>query len=239
MTVAITDDVRLGDVFGKATAAYARRFVPFVALAAIAHIPLYLAQFMLPTLLGNTFGRGLILLLLRVICAAISSGAVIYGVVQELRGREFSFAGSLGIMLARLLPMTGVAVCAGFLTAIATIAFVVPGYMVACAYYVSIPACIAEHGDVFASMDRSATLTRGYRWPIFGTILLITVASFVTGFVVARAMAPTGAVGVAVAVNAAILILSAFNAVLVGVFYYQLRVAKEGVDIDRIAGVFD
>jgi hypothetical protein len=31
----------------------------------------------------------------------------------------------------------------------------------------------------------------------------------------------------------------AFNAVLVGVFYYQLRVAKDGVDIDKIASVFD
>ena len=31
----------------------------------------------------------------------------------------------------------------------------------------------------------------------------------------------------------------AFNAVTAGVLYYQLRVAKEGVDIERIASVFD
>jgi hypothetical protein len=34
-------------------------------------------------------------------------------------------------------------------------------------------------------------------------------------------------------------VLGAFNGVIVGVFYYQLRVAKEGVDIDQIAKVFD
>ena len=33
-------------------------------------------------------------------------------------------------------------------------------------------------------------------------------------------------------------IVSSFNGVLIGVSYYQLRVAKEGVDIDKIASVF-
>jgi hypothetical protein len=34
-------------------------------------------------------------------------------------------------------------------------------------------------------------------------------------------------------------IVGAFNAVVAGVLYYQLRAAKEGVDIDKIAAVFD
>jgi hypothetical protein len=34
-------------------------------------------------------------------------------------------------------------------------------------------------------------------------------------------------------------IASAFGAVVAGVFYHQLRVAKDGVDIEIIAGVFD
>jgi hypothetical protein len=34
-------------------------------------------------------------------------------------------------------------------------------------------------------------------------------------------------------------ILDSFNSVLVSVFYYELRVANEGVDIDEIASVFD
>ena len=34
-------------------------------------------------------------------------------------------------------------------------------------------------------------------------------------------------------------VVSAFGAVLSGVVYYQLRVAKEGVDIETVARVFD
>ena len=32
---------------------------------------------------------------------------------------------------------------------------------------------------------------------------------------------------------------AAFSAVVAAVFYYELRVAKDGVDIDKIASVFD
>jgi hypothetical protein len=32
---------------------------------------------------------------------------------------------------------------------------------------------------------------------------------------------------------------AAFSAVVAAVFYYELRVAKDGVDIHKIAGVFD
>ena len=34
-------------------------------------------------------------------------------------------------------------------------------------------------------------------------------------------------------------VIGAFNAVVVGVLYYQLRVAREGADIEKIASVFD
>jgi hypothetical protein len=49
----------------------------------------------------------------------------------------------------------------------------------------------------------------------------------------------TGRVGVLIATQAIGAIVSALNGVIVGVFYYRLRVAKEGVDINKIASVFD
>jgi hypothetical protein len=74
---------------------------------------------------------------------------------------------------------------------------------------------------------------------VFGMLLLIVVAAFAVGLIIRGAFAVTGPTGVLVARLAMAAVLNAFNSVLVGVLYYQLRVAKEGIDIDKIAGVFD
>jgi hypothetical protein len=88
-------------------------------------------------------------------------------------------------------------------------------------------------------MARSRSLTKGYRWQVFGLFLLILVAGIVLGALVAVVFVFTSGVGVLIATQAMGAIVSSFNGVIVGVVYYQLRVAKEGVDIDKIASVFD
>jgi len=46
-------------------------------------------------------------------------------------------------------------------------------------YYVATPVCIAENEGVFGSMSRSAQLTKGHRWQIFGILVLIWIASVI------------------------------------------------------------
>ena len=48
-----------------------------------------------------------------------------------------------------------------------------------------------------------------------------------------------GATTAPIVIQAVSTVFLAFNAVVAGVFYYQLRVTKEGVDIEHIASVFD
>jgi hypothetical protein len=230
--VAAAGTFRIADVFSKALAIYGRRFGPFIVLTVIAQVPQYLT--------AGSFGAvRAVSLLVSTVCSSIASGAIIYGVVQELRGRAFSIADSIQIALHRFLPMVGVAICTSILIGLATILLIFPGMMVACAYYVSMPACVAERTGVFESMSRSAYLTKGYRWQVFGMFLLILVGGLVLGMIVGLVFALTGRIGPQIAFIACTAIVGAFNGVIHGVFYYQLRVAKEGVDIDKIASVFD
>jgi hypothetical protein len=242
--VAAQGTFRLADVFSKAVAVFGRRFGPFVVLTVIAQIPLYVAAFTIGTPEAGRASTAsavsiAVSALLTVVCSSIASGAIIYGVVQDLRGRIFSIADSVQIAIRRFLPMVGVAICTGILTFLGAILLVVPGIIVACMYYVSMPACIAERAGVFESMSRSAFLTKGYRWQVFGMFLLILVGGFILGAIAGLVFAFTGRVGLQVASQAVNVVVGAFNGVIVGVFYYQLRVAKEGVDIDKIASVFD
>jgi hypothetical protein len=242
--VAAAGTFRLADVFGKALAIYGRRFGPFIVLTVMAQIPLYVAAFTIRTPTFRPTGIASVVSvavfsLLNMVCSSIASGAIIYGVVQELRGRVFSIADSIQIALHRILPIIGVAICTGILTFLGSILLLVPGMIVACMYYVSMPACVAEQTGVFESMSRSAFLTKGYRWQVFGMFLLIVVGGLILGAIVGLVFAFTGRVGPAVASQAMKAVVGSFYGVIVGVFYYQLRVAKEGVDIDKIASVFD
>ncbi len=280
--IAVAGTFRLADVFSKAFSIYGRRIVPFVVLTVLASIPYYIALFAIGTPTVGRIPRADVFTsyyVLRMGLAALDvatksfvSGAVTYGVVQELRGEAFSISGSLGVALRRLLPMLGIllvfavvfilgmavlAVMMGLVfaalgapratsPALAAVIAIVMGVVVltvvciaACMFYVVMPVCVAEKAGVFTSMSRSRFLTKGHRWQVFGTLLLVLVATFVLGAIVAIAFIKTGLTGVTIATQVLTAFVSAFTGVLIGVFYFDLRVAKEGVDIDKIAGVFD
>jgi hypothetical protein len=235
---------RLADVFSKAIAIYGRRFVPFIILTIIASIPNYLALFAIGVPTGRpdpaSFGVARVGLgLVDFATKSLVSGAVMYGVVQDLRGRTFSVADSIQIAWRRFLPLLGLAICTTLAIGFGLIVLLVPGITFACMYYVSTPVCVAERAGVFASMSRSSFLTKGHRWQVFGTFLLILVGGLALGSIVGLVFALTGRVGLLISTQALGAIVSSFNGVLVSVFYYELRVAKEGIDIDKIASVFD
>jgi hypothetical protein len=242
--IAMAGTFRLADVFGKAVAIYGRRFVPFIILTVIASIPDYIVLWAIgipserPDVASFTPGR-IGLNLVELGTRSLASGAVIYGVIQDLRGRTFSVADSIQIALGRFLPMLGVASCTTIAIALGSVLLVVPGIILACMYYVAMPACVAERVGVFASMSRSSFLTKGYRWQVLGTFLLILVAGIVLGAILGMVFVLTGRIGLLISTQALGAIISSFNGVLVSVFYYELRVAREGIDIDKIASVFD
>jgi hypothetical protein len=234
---------RLADVFSKTFAIYGRRFVPFIVLTIIASIPSYIAIFVIGNPSGGRpgdFNGGqLALSLLDFVTKSFVSGAVIYGVVQDLRGRTFSIGDSLRIALDRFLPLIGVAVCVVIAIGLGTVLLIVPGLILACMFFVATPACVAERLGVFESLSRSRALTKGYRWQVFGLFLLLIVAGLIIAAVVGAIAFTAGWLGVVIFSQVLGVLLSSFNGVIVSVFYYELRVAKEGVDIEKIASVFE
>jgi hypothetical protein len=238
---------RLADVFGKSVAIYRRGVAPFTVLTIFASLPTYIILYAIGTPdEGRNLGAAAVSMgqnLLLVVTQTLASGAVIYGVVQLLRGRTFSIADSIQVALRRLLPMVGVAICTTVAMVLGLLVLIIPGIILGCMYYVSMPACIAEQTGVFESMSRSSFLTEGRRWQVFGASLLYWVAAAIFGGIYGAVFdlvfPEAGQVGTLVGTEVPMVVVNAFGGVLIGVFYYELRVAKEGVDIDKIAGVFD
>jgi hypothetical protein len=232
---------RVGTVMNKTFAILGRQFGKFALLALLPMAPLLLLTLVLAGSSGTpgagsafaTALTGILTFALQTVAQATS----LYGAFQDMRRQPFTIGQSLQIGLARTVPVIGVAILVGLATGLGILLFVVPGVIVSCMLYVSIPACVIEKSGVAASLSRSVALTKGYRWQIFGLLLLMIVVALVGATVLAK-IGGEGLVGQILGFVWQV-VSAAVGAVLAAVVYHDLRAAKEGIDLDTLANVFD
>jgi hypothetical protein len=233
---------RVGSVMNKTFSILGRQFGKFVLLALVPMIPVFLVALGALSSGGATSQSGIAIAavltgLLTFVLQILAQATSLYGAFQEMRQQPFTIGDSLRIGLARTIPVIGVGILVGLAMMLGFLLLVVPGVIIGCMLYVAIPACVIEKLGVTASMSRSSALTKGYRWQIFGLFLLVMVISFVGAFVLAR-IGGAGLIGQTLTFAWQV-VLTAFSAVLSAVIYHDLRVAKEGIDLDTLANVFD
>ena len=137
------------------------------------------------------------------------------------------------------LPLIGVLILTGLGLSVGFLLLFIPGVMLLVRWSVGVPACVLDRTGPVASLKRSATLTKGHRWKIFGMFLLLWIVSMVVAGLIIMVARPFGALAGAVAGFIWTALWSAyFNSVWV-MLYHDLRVAKEGFDGGPIAAVFD
>jgi hypothetical protein len=235
---------RAGDVFNRTFTVFSRILLPFYLVSLIAYVPNTLIQAARTGVVAPDSARAGLLLILgglgTAVLGTISQAALLYGAFDEMRGRRVEVIESLKVGLRRFFPVLGATICVVFLYALAFIALIVPGLMVLTMLFVTIPACVVERLGPIKSMGRSARLTKGHRWKIFGLVVATIVVGLILQGVLGGVARVIGGPMVAIIVvwfwSA---LLGAFNAVLAVVIYHDLRVAKEGVSTDQIAAVFD
>jgi len=218
----------------------------FLALAVIPVVPAVLSLILVgtPTVSPEDPGAYLratwVFTLGSVILSLMIQGAMVYGAFNQMRGRPFSVGESLSKGFVRFLPLLGVAVLSGLAITIGFLLVIIPGIWLVCMFYVAVPVCVAEHGGVTGSLSRSAELTKGYRWKILGLALIVGIGTIVVSgilsFIGRMIAGPIG--GSIVGLVLQVYTIALFG-ILAALSYYTLRSIKEGIDIDRIANVFD
>jgi uncharacterized membrane protein len=238
-------DFRVGKVINRAIAVLSRNLLPFFLVTVIAYLPFIVlerAQGAAQTsrdvpLILILSGVSFVLLML---LSMLSQAVILQAAFQDMRRQPVNLVESLKIGLRRFFPIIGLALLMGLLLALGFMLLIFPGFMLYCMWFVALPVCVVERLGPWKSMKRSAELTKGHRWKIFGLLLLLMLAgSIVAGLVefglVALVGDIVGMIGKLI-INA---IWAAFSSVLISVAYHDLRVAKEGIDIEQIAAVFD
>ena len=258
---------RVGQVLGKSLSIWFKNLLPFGLLGVVFNIPVAILGYLMfeelvpiqqqialgqpadPALVQHIFGWGFWAgWVVFVICYQLLTAAIAYGVVQRLRGQTVSLVGCFGQAFGRFFPIIFTGLAAAILTWLACLLLVIPGIIVALNFYVAIPVCIIEGLGVSGSLSRAKELARGYRWRLLGIILVAAVIAVVIqqllGVIIRLAvpahMELTNLIYMSVGtlmINQ--VIFTTLVAAIATCAYYYLRVAKEGVDIDQIAAVFD
>jgi hypothetical protein len=209
--------------------------------------------FMVPQYLYTLFGvtgRGstvevIIPIVIGIVFGSAVTAALVFVTVQELRGVRPSVGELISRGFALLIPVIPVVLVSSILIAVGFVLLIIPGLMLSVWFWVAIPVAVIEKPGISGSLQRSVELTSGYRWPIFGIVLLLAALAFLAGWILQQiflsgGITNTADLSVYVIIDWLITgFLTTIGAVVAGVGYYCLRSAKEGTDIDQIARVFD
>jgi hypothetical protein len=251
---------RIGRVFGDTFSVLGRNLGLCIGLAAIfSGIPTFLYQLWSgaqveaalvsvetgapppPAFDATSILSGLIVFVLYMVLASILQAALVRTTIEDLNGQQPTFGDSLSRGLAVLLPIIGLSILMYLGVAIGFMLIIIPGIYLLVRWSAAIPVLVHERLGVLESMRRSADLTKGSRWRIFGLMVIIYIALIVVqmglGLLV---IAVTGVSSIIGALLAAL--VSAVAAVLVSiamaVTYVELRYVKEGTDVKELAEIF-
>jgi hypothetical protein len=242
----------VGEILDVSFTLYRRHFGPIAKVALVCSgIPVLLSLFIDASggMLAN-LPLALVYYLLFATLSSIATAATVFIVSESYLGGELD----AGLALARATPLLWrLIVCSVLIAIIVFVGFLlffVPGVILICGLLLAFPALVLEPGSTAtASLSRSWQLTRGSRWRMFGLLVTLLVLLYVPmvaiGGVLAL-MAPSGPVTHArSAFRIGLIPLAAMGVVQIFVYplfycvltvaYYDLRVRKEGFDLEVLA----
>jgi len=240
-------------VFNQAWGVFSRNLLKFIVVTGIASLPpLFVKQ---PQLGGpppvdpfQNLGWTFFAAFLGIVLNTLAQAMVFNGAFEVMRGRPVDLAASAKVGLRRFFPVVGIAIVVSLLVGLGMLLLAFPGIMLYTMWFVATPVCVVERAGVFHSMGRSRELTKGYRWKIFGLYLVVLIPAILIGGGMSAVILSGGAAAVNQVLASTIgkianlvwsALWTAFFAIIVAVAYHDLRVAKEGVDTDQIASVFE
>jgi hypothetical protein len=237
-------DFRIGRVFSRTSSVLSRNLLIFFVVTVVANLPGTLLLKSATAAAAAEPGRagGMIFLgsFLTLVLSTLSQAVVLYGAFQDMRGRQVSLGDSLKVGLSRFFPIVGLAILMSLGIGFGVVLLIIPGLILLTMWFVSTPVCVVERLGPFRSMARSSQLTKGHRWKILGLFIVLAIGGAIASGVIEAALGVMG--GAALTLIGGLLwngIWGAFYAIAAVVTYHDLRVAKEGTDIEQIAAVFD
>ncbi|HWB42844.1 MAG TPA: hypothetical protein VG500_16395 [Gemmatimonadales bacterium] len=173
------------------------------------------------------------------VLSSIATAATVFVVSESYLGRPLSARGAL----QRATPMLGRLIVCSLLLAIVVgfgfLLFMIPGIVLLSGLLLAFPSLVLEAGNSpTGALSRSWSLTRGSRWRMLGLLVTLVILLYVPivalGAIATVAFPADGILTLAVVGVMQMLLYPLLYCVLT-VAYYDLRVRKEGFDLEVLA----
>jgi hypothetical protein len=252
----------VGEILDAAIKVYRNKFGTMLKAVAVVIVPVQVLNVLITLSLPDTsttagtttttsdsewagFAALLLIFVISLVSAALAEAACLKAVSDTYLGTETDWRESLRFGFRRLGSLLWLMLIHGVVVLLGLLACIAPGVWLYVAWSVAVPALLIEGTRGFAALGRSFNLVRRRWWPTFGILLLAnllaTTVSFGFGllalplvfagrdneFVFDLANGVFGAVASVVTIP--------FVAAVVAVIYFDLRVRKEGFDLQLMA----
>lgn len=224
----------------------------FGAAALLVGAPSILSAFGQSAMLNEDFGPGVLMMMVGVVLNFVGlyllQGMVVKAAVNGFNGKTTAFGDAFNVGVQNFLPLLGLAIVASIGMMLGFLLLIVPGIILSVMWSVGAPSVVVEKRGVFASLQRSRELTKGYRWQVFGLLVIYVILSWIIGAAIGGLSLATGGTLTGGTPNLAVnLITEPVVNILSGVvasagvaaLYHELRSAKEGVGSEELASIFD
>lgn len=200
-------------------------------------------------------GGGLAAFALYILFLPLAIAATLTVTIREYLGQTATIGDALGSAFRRFLPLIGTSFLVWLLTMLATLACCIPGIYVGVIYLFASQVVVAEAVGGMPALNRSSSLVSGHWWRIFAVSALVVVIATVVQMIVIMPLAiflpPQEAVrteaGMSVVINIknqliqAVaqmplqVVFQAYQAVCTTLLYLDMRIRKEGLDLQIAA----
>jgi uncharacterized membrane protein len=191
-------------------------------------------------------GGQVVVVVLALILYAMATAACFKAVGDAYLGSKPDWRTSLRFAMRRFHSVLWVSILVGIASTLGLVLIILPGIWLWFSYSVAVPALLFEGHKGTNAMKRSFQLVKGRWWATAGTILAAfvianVIGGILQGLVSALVFTDAGKSVFGVAVVSALanglgqLFTTPFPAAVTAVVYYDLRVRKEGFDLQLLA----
>jgi hypothetical protein len=224
-----------------------RHYLELVTTAAIFTIPLIILRLFtnpvtpgqLPT--GGQLESLLVILLVSFVLGSMSGAASVVIVSDSYLGRDVTISAAIQRVMERFGSVLLAALLYGFFVAIGFILFFIPGFIAFAWFFAAQNVVMIEGKGALDALARSKDLARGSVGRILGTLflslLILIIIQGVIGGLLGAVFSPLRGNSTPAAVVSSVvgIFVFPFFSVLVTLLYYDLRIRKEGFDLELMA----
>ncbi len=230
-----------GSLLSRTFALFGAGAVPFLTIVTLVQSPWIVYYLFSGTLASPVLSLtdSAVNLVSTLILGPLGSAALVFGVFRSLRGQSVTVGECFRVGFSRLLPVLFASILIGLAVIGGVLLCLIPGIVVACGLFISIPALVVEELSPIEAMRRSWELTQGSKVPVFLISLLLALPGLFVGFMSGLTLDGSSGTPWMWAGLPVTIFVGTLQGIAMGVTYHDIRLFREGLGEDELAAVFD